>query len=239
MFCRCDYWLTRDDVFESLGRQPIAGYKRIGVVTVELADLVPRGFRPHLDYRRREVPFAEVDPWAAFVVFERERDHSNGHGAARIGVLFVGADAIETFDALYCQETPEAAESDRGAPFGLLLQDHGFGGNWTAFGRGSVLEWLAIAADALPLWTLVGATGTEPWRGYEPATELPHVSAYGDARVLYQRMAAPDIDALRAGAFERGHRFPHRLVASAAWASFEPEHDDPPQGLRFPTAWQG
>ena len=64
-----------------------------------------------------------MTPFSLFVVLRRRETFDATHGPARVALLFVGGDSYATFDALYCQNdgTP--------APFFVLIQDHGFGGN--------------------------------------------------------------------------------------------------------------
>ena len=50
-----------------------------------------------------------------------------------MAILFICADGVAAYDALFCQRKTQA-------PFAVVLQDHGFGGNWATFGRGDGLE---------------------------------------------------------------------------------------------------
>jgi len=67
---------------------------------------------------------------------------------------------VAAYDALFCQ-------ARRRAPFAVVLQDHGYGGNWTTFGGGGALEQLATRTGRLPQYILV-AENTEAWSGYLP-----------------------------------------------------------------------
>lgn len=84
----------------------------------------------------------------------------------------------------------------------MLVQDHGYGGNWTSFGSGGALHQLAVRYDALPKWILFGLRygGTIPWPGYRtrsdptPWVERPTPPELGDTeyrgggRVLFSRV---------------------------------------------------
>ena len=74
--------------------------------------------------------------------------------------LFIGGDGHATYDALYCQGDGTAA------PFLVVIQDHGFGGDYDKFRRGGILERIARQCGQLPQWLLVGEN-TEPWEDYE------------------------------------------------------------------------
>ena len=61
----------------------------------------------------------------------------------------IGADGIATYSAMF---------AGRKAPrlFGLLLQDHGWGGNYDRFGRGGLLEKIIERSQVLPDFVLAG-----------------------------------------------------------------------------------
>lgn len=217
-FVRCDYLMTRARIFAELGRAPFIGYRRVGQVDVPLASLVPDGFDPHLDYSRRKRWSGENAPFAFMMVFERERERDEDHGAKRIAVLFVGADGIETFDAIYAQD-----HGRHRPPYAILVQDHGFGANWARFGAGGELQWLVAQAKAWPRWLAVGRSGTDAWSGYGRATETPHVSGeWQSERELYERTFALDkgpdagvIDELGSHRRFSGHLVLHEAVGEA------------------------
>ena len=75
-------------------------------------------------------------------------------------MLFVGGDGFATFDALYCQGdgTPP--------PYLVVAKDHGFGGNWDAFGEDGLLERLATNAERQPKY-LFAWGNARPWAGCE------------------------------------------------------------------------
>jgi hypothetical protein len=74
----------------------------------------------------------------------------------------VGGDGVATFDALFCQ-------SDGNPPYAVVVQDHGFGGNWTTFGGDGSPLWSLARRGALPKWLLV-ADNTTPWPDYQVAS---------------------------------------------------------------------
>ena len=81
----------------------------------------------------------------------------------------------------------EIFAKNKKAAFGILLQDHGFGGGWARFGGASRLYELAQAR--LPQW-LVVAENTDVWPGYDLSNEY-HVGAggqHGAGRDLWRKM---------------------------------------------------
>lgn len=125
--------------------------------------LRPGGWTPHVspEETERSARFRDgfAAPFAWFVAFNRQQGFDDDHGPGRLAILFVGGDGIASYDALYCQEdgTPP--------PFLAVIQDHGFGGNWTTFGDEGVLARIARECRMLPEYLLV-ARNSKPWRGY-------------------------------------------------------------------------
>jgi len=92
-------------------------------------------------------------------ILERNPDLDDEHGAHRLAILFLKADGVAAYDALFCH--PER----RRPPFAALIQDDGFSGNYTMFGAGGLLEQLAQEQSVFPSWLLV-AEKSKPWKGY-------------------------------------------------------------------------
>lgn len=84
---------------------------------------------------------------ACFCVLEREPHLTDQHGPKRIAFLHVQCEAVWLFWNIW-------VKGRRPAPFGILLQDHGLGGNWTAFGPCGALHHLAVQSGRLPKWLL-------------------------------------------------------------------------------------
>jgi len=116
---------------------------------------------------------------ATLAVLERRCDAGH-HGPARIAVLYLQCDAYLAFDLLWRRLATAK-------PYGILLQDHGFGGNRDRFGAGGLLESIALELSAQPRW-LVCAENTDPWIGFE-AVQGVRQSVGGmhrNKRVLFQ-----------------------------------------------------
>jgi hypothetical protein len=166
---------------------PLAGfrgyhtYARIQLVE---EDLVTTGWVPHV--YADEVPgnYRRTDPYGFLEILERDPDLDDKHGPSRLALLFLGAEADATFDALFCQDAKIRP------PYAILLQNHGFGGNrdQRGFGEGSLLERLAIRCGVYPQFLLV-AENTDAWTGYEavPNAAGEPGGLHGQRRRLYQR----------------------------------------------------
>ena len=115
-----------------------------------------------------EIPrysFADLkNPFGFLEILEREIHLNDGHGPKRLAVLFLGADAVATYDDLFGQTNSKA-------PYAIIVQDHGFGGNYTSFGQGGLLEKIAQRTNKFPEWLLV-AQNSQKWSEYQKINDV-------------------------------------------------------------------
>jgi len=163
------------------------GYAPEREESVREADVRPGGWTPTCPSLTQNERFRFADPFAWFVVFRRLDGEGYGdtHGPERLAGLFVGADGFAAYDALYCQGdgTP--------APFLVTVQDHGLGGNWNryGFGRGGILERMALQRSVLPECLLI-ADNSKPWEGYrDTGVAAEPGGCHGHPRRLFIRDA--------------------------------------------------
>lgn len=194
-FVYADYGLSQAQLETALedSRKRFRGYHSIARVRLRESELVPEGWTSHLrgdavDPQRvqlaRVAARVATAPFGFLEILERDRELDDSHGAHRIAVLFLGADGVAAFDALFCQRPGMA-------PFAVVLQDHGFGGNHDSFGGGGSLEQVAMDCGALPPWLLV-AHGTVPWHGFDrrPGVDGDLGGMHENLRFLYGRREA-------------------------------------------------
>lgn len=190
-FVYADYGVTQPNLEAELGhpRHGFRGYHRLARLQLRERDLVPSGWTPHVhagEVSPDRYGFGAVAaaPFGFLEVLERDHELDDNHGARRLAILFLGADGIAGYDALFCQGVGHPP------PFAVLLQDHGFGGNYDRFGRGSLLERIASDCDVIPRWLLV-AENTDPWNGFErvPDVDGDRGGMHGDLRFLHERRA--------------------------------------------------
>ena len=186
VFVYVDYGVTREDLIERLEseQQRFKGYQTYDRVELSQADLAPGGWRPTIpDLSSRRVPSTtkKGTPYGFVEILERDPGLDDEHGPERLAILFLGADGFATYDALFCQ--PDSI----GRPFAILLQDHGFGGNYDNFGADGLLYRIATKAGVLPKFLLTADDGTQVWPGYDRIEDVkPDVGGmHGVARSLY------------------------------------------------------
>ena len=196
-FIYADYGAGKDTLLGWL-KDPdteFRGYNIIGKQSIAKCELVPDGWEPHVNLS--ELPnnlYSFVDssfePFALYVVFERDKGYDENHGPTRLAGLFIGGDGFATFDALYCQDAGIKA------PHLILIQDHGFGGqdpnltwgrdNSSGISRIGLFDRIATECSKKPNWLLVGKP-TIPWDGYSKVNADADLGGeHGIPRYLYQ-----------------------------------------------------
>ena len=147
-FLHADYGISKEEMEKHLAeKECLNGYHIIG--KVDWSETVcfesNRWFRP------------ELEPYCFMVVFERDVDKDDTWGAERLAMTFLLADGIKTYGELFVRKYNKA-------PWIVLLQDHGFGGNYDRFGRGGRLSAI-VSRGVKPDFVLCG-DGTRMWKGY-------------------------------------------------------------------------
>ena len=168
-FIYADYGLEEGEVRRALERG-IAGYRVHAITKVDLRTLAPPDWKQHVAVKRfqdqHHMRFVRVmKPYVLLAVLNRGAGFGVDHGPERIALLFLGGDGIASYDAIFCQKGSPPP------PFILVMQDHGFGGNYDRFGDDGLLHRIADECDAMPTLLLV-AHNTYSWRGYELLREV-------------------------------------------------------------------
>jgi hypothetical protein len=186
-FVYADYGITENNMKEELNH-PIyrfRGYHTLARVQLREHDLVPDGWNKHVNLDESHMDmslFVKTSPFGFLEVLERDQEFDNNHGAQRLAILFLGADGVAAYDALFCQQ------SNILPPFAIVIQDHGFGSNYTNFGQDGLLHQIASECNVFPRWLLV-ADNTYPWEGF---VKVPDVDGnaggmHNTLRFLYER----------------------------------------------------
>lgn len=172
-FFYVDYGINKEQMVDELSKDnALKGYKIIGVIEYQEQDLTPNGWKPHYEPTEEEMRDMEVfsgefkNPYCLVFIFERTEEYSFEHGADRIAVVCIKGDGIATYDALFANYNRK--------PDILVLQDHGFGGNYNCFGRGGALEQIAVTTNCFPEFILC-ADNTNIWQNYTKVENTSHV----------------------------------------------------------------
>lgn len=193
-FLYVDYGVDQSAIKDDLEsrRGAFRGYKTLARIQVHEKDLVPKGWVPHIDIQKYQLsPFERsfsqgfVTPYGFLEILHRFEHLDESHGPQRLAILFLGADGIATYDALFCQGTHPP-------PFTLVIQEHGFSGSYASFGQEGLLEHVAQSSSSFPEFLLV-ATNSLQWDNYE---EIPNLQPsfggeYSTERTLFKRKTIP------------------------------------------------
>jgi hypothetical protein len=199
-FLYVDQWYTQARLIDTLdGRHRgydarVRGYHTHARVDVDVESIVAANFDTALPERSRrpfgresESPVRRVPRLAMLEILERDDSLDDTHGTRRLAILFVAADAYDVFESAFVR-------CGR-APYAIVLQDHGFGGNHDRFGGGGRLDLLADE-HARPQW-LVVAANTRAWGGYEELRSCGSGGMHRHARSLFVRRTSHGAPHLR------------------------------------------
>ena len=155
-FIYADCWLSKDELTKELHAHGFRGYNILDEVSFSEREVMSAiSWRKHFlseeDLRARGTAERRgvnpPEPYALLVILERKASFDDEHGPERLAILFLGADGIASYEAVF-------ANGNASQLFGFLLQDHGFGGNYDRFGRGGLLEKIMNASKVYPHFIL-------------------------------------------------------------------------------------
>ena len=186
-FLYVDYGIGRKDMEKHLAQpRSIVGYHPIGRFEWTEADMLPNGQYP-LNVDKKPLYFDSatfVDPnekpYCFSLIMERNKDQNDTRGAEHFVITFLFADGISTYYQLFVKEYSKA-------PWIVLLQDHGLGGNYDRFGRGGILDAIIQVNNCYPTFVLRGEN-TFIWKGYKKVKSVAPLfsSLNRNRRVLYK-----------------------------------------------------
>lgn len=130
-FVYADYGLTEQELNDDLTAFGIKGYEIAARRNLSEMDLAPNGWpslHPHLEDGN---PLKYADkmkrPFAEWIVFQRKTDFPEEHGPRKFSLVFICADGVATYQALYVAQciVPMAVA--------IIQPGTAFGHNWTNF----------------------------------------------------------------------------------------------------------
>jgi hypothetical protein len=186
-FVYVDYGIEQNTLKKKLqdAHENFLGYHTFARVQLSERDLSPNGWRSHIEVNYRPLhgrPHINITPFGFLEVLERDQNLDDNHGPCRLAIVFLGADGIAAYDALFCQNNGALP------PFAVVLQDHGFGGNYDEFGQHGLLARIASDCRVIPELLLV-AKNTQAWNGFALIQNLQGYAGgmHEHIRYLYER----------------------------------------------------
>ena len=178
VFVYVDYGLNRDEIERTLSDGAFTGYHLYHEQELSQAELLPYTPRYHVTEEERryaiegyDSSIRPEDSFAVLKIYERNEDFGEEHGAQRFAVLYLGADANATYDALF-------GNTNR-SPYACVVCNN-MGGGVTCFTRHSLIELIARRTSRFPKYLL--CRRDYGWDGYRM---LRTVSAAYDQRFVW------------------------------------------------------
>lgn len=172
-----DYMVQEDDARSILLLAQIPGYTCLSLESLPLEAVWNKKWTRHffpdaseLGIIRRTQSHFQNQGFAFFAVYE---------GPSRLAVLYLGHEAVEVYDRLFCQR------GSRGKPFAIQIQNHGLGGDWNQMATPHCYLNQLANAFGRPKW-IVAEDGNCVWFGYEPVSAISHGGMHGVPRRLFQ-----------------------------------------------------
>lgn len=132
-FIYVDYGYSHDEFMNALKTQGFRGYDLFAARSVSERELTPNGWHPTPPTRSDGDPSQyhnQIEkPFCYWVLFQRRDDVPISHGPSRFSLLYLCADGVAAFQALYVANAayPKAVA--------VIQPGHAFGRNWTDYTR--------------------------------------------------------------------------------------------------------
>lgn len=163
-FIYVDYSISLEELSREVRNRGFVGYRILAQRSVSEKELVPDGWAlPQLapqDGKPNRNRDLIAKPYCQWFVFQRDDDRPPGHGPRRFSLLYLCADGVAAFHALYV--------SNRKSPAAVAIIQSGStgsGGNWTDFTDPQLIFARSVAENCFgkPAVLLFGGGGG---RGY-------------------------------------------------------------------------
>lgn len=155
-FVYVDYCVEKSELLDTFQNHGFRGYEITDIFDYSEEELTPNGWQPHVHPQR--TCFSEQckkDPYCVLFLLNRTEEYGDDYGADRFALLYLKADAIATYDALF-------ANNYYPPPFCLLIEDYGLGCEYARFDKGGLLEEVAIKSDTYPQYYFISQL-SRPW----------------------------------------------------------------------------
>ena len=168
-FLYADYGVTKEDlILELKVKGCFKGYDLYDIREISKNELMPRPWIQHVtpeDLQNISVnnqDYGKNTPYCLLVIFDRQKEYGDEYGTERFALIYLYADGIATYDALFV--------NSKRSPAVLICQDHGFGGNYDRFSKGGLLEKIARENSAFPKYMM--AERDTQWQNYEEIADV-------------------------------------------------------------------
>lgn len=157
------------------------GYHLVGRKRLSEHDLTPNGWHPQVppQFQNQVRAFTERQghgfvrsSFATWYIFDRDEDRGEDHGPQRFSLVYLCADGIAAYQALYWQNhtAPEV--------LAIIQPGHGFGGNYADFtDPDGFLAWIVLRGNGprIPEYLVCGGLLLDYTRAFWPDDYPEHV----------------------------------------------------------------
>ena len=183
-FVYVDYGVIEERVDAEIQAPGFLGYHLVGRKPLIERDLAPNGWSPTVppQFRDEINKFNRLNdmwanrlvrnPFATWYIFDRNDDMGDDHGPQRFSLVYICADGVATYQALYWsrQTAPEV--------LAIIQPGTGFGGNYTDFRdpRG-FFAWTVLRGngDRIPEYLVCGGRLWDYQRAFWPDDYPQHI----------------------------------------------------------------
>ncbi len=180
-FIYVDYGTEESAVDAELQRRGFSGYHIAGSKRLSKRDLAPNGWWPQvpLQYKNQMQRFTDMrtrgfvrNPFAHWYIFDRDGSRGEDHGPQRFSLIYLCADGVAAYQALYWQyhTAPEVLT--------IIQPGTGFGGNYTDFrDPDGFFAWTVLQGNArhLPEYLVCGGLLLDYTQAFWPESYPEHV----------------------------------------------------------------
>lgn len=168
-FVYCDYAIAEDAFMENLNS--FLGYDLVANRPLAMDELVPNGWNVQMPpnvsveaYKKHNKVIQK--PFAHWAIYERSAHFDENHGPKRFSLIFIGGEAVASYQALYWSNKKSAWA------LAIIQPGTGFGFNWTDFrDKNAPFAWVVCNnPHGQPQTILYGGIGKDysdfQWDGY-------------------------------------------------------------------------
>jgi hypothetical protein len=183
-FIYVDYGNEEQAVDAEVQAPGFLGYHLVGSKRLSERDLAPNGWRPQVppQFRNQMGSFTKLQahgfvrsPFATWYIFDRDDDRVEDHGPQRFSLVYLCADGVAAYQALYWQNhtAPEVLT--------IIQPGTGFGGNYTDFrDPESFFAWTVLRenSSSMPEYLVCGGHLLDYTQAFWPEAYPTHVESF-------------------------------------------------------------
>ncbi len=180
-FIHADYGHDKEKVIKEYSNNVFENYHLVDYNEFNESDMNLGSIRYHITLSAEEMDrmryyASKQDPYG--LVFIYERNDNVEEGLKRFALIYLHSDGVAAYDALFCNQNKN--------PEFFVLVEHGFGGNYTSFGKEGLLNRLMENTNNHPNYVLTSQYSSL-YDGYKD-TGVYEIEGHHHTFMVYERM---------------------------------------------------